>query len=412
MITALAAAVTMAAPPNIVFIVADDLGYGSLGCYGETEIPTPHIDGLAAEGARYTDAYVTAPVCGPSRAGFLSGRYQQRFGFEHNIPGGRGVDPVGFPLNQTNLGEALDSAGYRTGLIGKWHQGSGESHVPNARGFDRFFGFLSGGMPYFPGRRSRLLSDGQSVTETAYSTDAFEREALAFLNQKDDRPFFLFLSFNAVHTPLEATEEDLAVFGHLEGDRRTYAAMQHSMDQAVGSVLATLESQGMEDETLVVFMSDNGGPTAQTTSSNGPLNGGKGQVYEGGVRIPLIVRWPGQVPAGATVSDPVISLDLYPTFLQAAGATTPAELDGRSLLAEPAGERTFCWRMGNKKAIRHGDWKAVHQRRTWELYNLATDLGEQTNLAEEMPEKLMEMLGRYDEWNEANVDAAWIDRES
>jgi arylsulfatase A-like enzyme len=264
--------------PNIVVMLADDLGYAGLGCQGCRDIPTPHIDSLAANGVRFTDGYANHPVCSPSRAGLLSGRYQHRFGFEHNSgPERFAAESFGLPRSETTLAERLKSAGYATGMVGKWHVGFREGLRPHERGFDFHYGFLSGARTYLPGNPDvdPLLRNGQPVTdEKEYLTDAFARESVAFIERSKDKPFFLYLAFNAVHGPMEATREYEARFPTItDPKRRTHAGMVAAMDDAVGRVLETLRRHGLENDTLVFFYSDNGGPTAQTTASNAPLRG-------------------------------------------------------------------------------------------------------------------------------------------
>lgn len=269
--------------PNILLIVADDLGYGDVGAHGCRDIPTPHLDSIAASGVRCTSGYVSAPQCGPTRAGLLTGRYQQRFGHEYNrAPPGGAMD-----LGETTLADRLKAAGYATGLVGKWHLGLDEKHHPLQRGFDEFFGFLGGANPYLPrgpaGVVPRILRGREPVAEKAYLTDAFAREAVAFIDRHRKEPFFLYLAFNAPHGPLQATEKYLKRFETIEDEkRRTYAAMVSAMDDAVGAVLAKLRETGLDERTLIVFISDNGGPTDVNASSNAPFRGVKGEVREGG----------------------------------------------------------------------------------------------------------------------------------
>jgi arylsulfatase B len=406
--------------PNIVLMLADDLGYGELGCQGNREIPTPHIDSLAQTGVRFTNGYVTAPYCSPSRAAILTGRYQTRFGCELNPVGKANLLPdVGLPEREKCMAAYLKDAGYRTALIGKWHLGGVERYHPLTRGFDEFFGFLHEGHFYQPPASARLVSrlraneppydennpllrGREAIEEPEYLTRAFAREACAFIDRAGAQPFFLYLPFNAVHSPMQAEPRDLDRFANIaDPHRRIFAAMLSVLDDAVGSVLRQLDEKRLRQDTIVVFLSDNGGPTAELTSSNQPLRGGKGQLYEGGIRIPFIVRYPGKLDGGRVSDAPVTSLDLLPTFLRAAAAGKPRAnpLDGLDLLAKPR-PRTLYWRYGPNSALRHGNWKLVRQNRPrqsdapWELFDLKQDPTESRNLAPEQPgrARLLEQL--------------------
>ena len=407
--------------PNIVLILADDLGYAELGCQGCKDIPTPNIDSIARNGVRFTQGYVTCPVCAPSRAGLLTGRYQQRFGFEANPgPEEYAAENFGLPLDQPTLAERLKAVGYVTGMVGKWHLGYKPELTPPKRGFDEFFGFLSGAHDYLPGsRRSELRRGMEKVTETEYLTDAFAREAVAFIQKNKHKPFFLYLAFNAVHGPLQATEKYLKrVEGIKNPTRRIFAAMAVAMDNAVGRVLETLRKEGLEENTLIFFLSDNGGPTPQTTSSNAPLRGYKGQVWEGGIRVPFLMQWKGKLPEGKVFEEPVSSLDIVPTVLAAVGIEVkPGDnFDGVNLLPYLRGKKSgrphevLYWRFFEKRAIRMGDWKLVKEagQAHWELYNLAEDISETRNLAEKLPKKVKEMEEAWQEWNAQLQPPKWV----
>jgi len=452
----LASTLSAAAParPNIVFIVADDLGYGELGSYGGRDIPTPHLDAFAAEGVRFTQGYVTAPFCAPSRAALLTGRYQTRFGYEGNPTGAVNADPrIGLPATERTVAARLRDAGYATGLVGKWHLGGTPAFHPQRRGFDEFFGFLHEGHYYVPppwrnvttwlrrtalpdGGKGRwtspdgriiwtthmgnvepdydadnpLLRGSQPVNETANLTDVFTREAVDFIQRHAQQPFFLYLAYNAVHSPLQADDRYLERFRAIPDiQRRIFAAMLSHLDDGVGRVLAALRAAHLEHNTLVVFLADNGGATRELTSSNAPLRGEKGQLFEGGIRVPFIVRWPARYPAGKVVVSPVISLDLTATALTAGGVSVPAEqLDGRDLgpLITPgqATPRTFYWRAGARQALRDGDWKLVRhpgggQAGPWQLFDLATDVSEQNDLAARQPERVAELAAKWETWS-------------
>ncbi len=411
--------------PNIVILLADDLGYADLGVQGCKDIPTPHLDALARGGVRCTSGYVSGPYCSPTRAGLLTGRYQTRFGHEFN-PGGRN----GLPTSETTLADRLRKAGYVTGLVGKWHLGAAPAQHPQKRGFDEFFGFLGGAHPYFPGKGAPIFRGTTVFREMEYLTDAFAREAVSFIDRHREKPFFLYLAFNAVHTPMHATDDRLKKFASIGNSRRrTYAAMTRAMDDAVGAVLDKLRSAGLEKRTLVWFFSDNGGPTMPTTTINGsindPLRGSKRTTLEGGIRVPFLVRWPGRLPAGKVYAEPVIQLDVLPTSLAAAGvAVKPGwKLDGVDLLPYLGGKKegkpheALYWRLGSQMAVRRGDWKLVRYDTTADgrkravtglrLYHLARDVGEKNDLSASEPERVKELQGRWDEWNRGNVAPAW-----
>jgi len=409
--------------PNIIVILADDLGWGELGVQGCRDIPTPNIDSIATGGVRFSDAYVSCPVCAPTRAGLMTGRYQQRFGFETNPGPEAQADPsFGLPLDQVTIAERLKGFGYATGAVGKWHLGYQPQFHPTRRGFDEFFGFLGGANGYLSDKRSGdILRGTEVVEEPEYLTDAFGREAVAFIDKHAAAPFFLYLPFNAVHNPLQATDEYLQRFADIEDSkRRTYAAMTAAMDDNVGKVLEALRAHALQDDTLVVFISDNGGPTPQTTSSNGPLKGFKGQTYEGGIRVPMMARWPGHLPAGQVCDHPVIALDIHPTAVAAAGeAVSPDwKLDGVDLLPFVTGgaagqpHEMLLWRFQQHSAIRQGEWKLVRgpQSQAWELYNLQDDIGEQRDLAPEQPDRAKAMEAAWGAWNAELMDPQWKGR--
>lgn len=414
--------------PNVLVIVGDDMGYADIGVHGCKDIPTPNLDALAKAGVRCTNGYVSGPYCSPTRAGLLTGRYQTRFGHEFN-PGAQPKAP-GLPLTETTLANRLKDAGYVTGLVGKWHLGAVEAQQPPRRGFDEFFGFLGGAHPYFPGQGAPILRGSSPVQEKAYLTDAFGREAVSFLDRHKDHPFFLYLAFNAVHTPMHADDARLKKFANItDTRRRTYAAMMSAMDDAIGAVLEKLRAIKQEENTLVFFISDNGGPTMQGTtingSSNTPLRGSKRTTLEGGVRVPFLVKWPGKVPAGKVYDAPVIQLDIVPTVLAAVGIADKADakLDGVSLLPFLNGTKpgvpheTLYWRFGQQMAIRQGDWKLVRydpvadgakgQGLPAKLYNLATDIGEKNDLSKQHPEKVKSLQVAWDGWNKENIAPLW-----
>ncbi len=435
-VTALAAADRK---PNILFIVGDDMGYADVGFHGCKDIPTPHLDALAAAGVRFTSGYVSGPYCSPTRAGLLTGRYQVRFGHEFNPAAGN----AGLPLTEKTIADRLKAAGYTTGAVGKWHLGSLPAMHPQKRGFDEFFGFLGGAHSFFAS--AGILRGTEQVKEMDYTTDAFGREACAFVERHNGKPWFLYLAFNAVHTPMHATDDRLAKFPNIaDKTRRTYAAMMLAMDDAIGKVRAKLAETGQAEHTLVCFISDNGGPNMPGVTVNGsvnlPLRGSKRTTLEGGVRVPFIVAWPGRVKPGV-FDQPAIQLDLTATALAAAGVKFgvppsggPAEpakagtpnLEGVNLQPFLGGGKTgaphdaLYWRFGQQMAIRAGDFKLVRYDTAADtrsgrgepvsaakLYNLRDDLGETKDLAAAQPDKVKELQAKWDEWNKANVKPLW-----
>lgn len=418
--------VPAASPPNILFIVGDDMGYADVGFNGSKEIPTPNLDALAASGVRFTSGYVSGPYCSPTRAGLLTGRHQSRFGHEFNPAGGHGL-----PLTETTIANRLKAAGYATGLVGKWHLGAAPEMRPPRRGFDEFYGFLGGAHSYV--NVSGVLRGDEQVKELDYTTDSFGREAVAFIERHRAEPWFLYLAFNAVHTPMQATDDRLAKFPNVaEKKRRTYDAMMLAMDEAIGRVRSKLAETGLERNTFVLFISDNGGPTMPGTtvnaSRNDPFRGSKRTTLEGGVRVPFLVSWPGHVKPGV-YDQPVIQLDATATAFAVAGVDVKPEwkLDGVNLLPFLSGEKTgapheaLYWRFGQQMAIRMGDYKLVRYDKNADtltgkgnqgitaakLYNLASDPGEAKDLAAAMPGKTRELQAKWDAWNTGNVKPLW-----
>ncbi len=411
--------------PNIVVLLADDAGYGDFGFQGsanEDLAPlTPHIDSIARGGARFTQAYMAGCVCSPSRAALLTGRYPQRFGHEQNLPVGHSS---GLSLEESTMADRLKGAGLRTALIGKWHLGYPSEYHPNRRGFDWFFGCLQGSRSYFPIEKPTdfrvLQENGRPTPEGGYVTDRLGDGAVQFIEKHREQPFFLLVSFTAPHGPMHAKPEDLESLGHIENlRRRKYAGMVKSLDDNVGKILAALKKAGLTERTLVVFTNDNGGQTS-TGANNSPLRGRKGQLLEGGVRVPWAMRWPDRIPAGLVIDDPVISLDLLPTFLAAAGAPRAEGLDGVDLLPRLTGrvdalpERALMWRKdgtGREIAIRRGRWKLhVADRAESEvpmLYDLETDRGESTDRAAEHPDRVAALAQELAAWEKELVPPRW-----
>jgi arylsulfatase A-like enzyme len=414
--------------PNVLILLADDLGYADVGFQGCKDIPTPHIDSIAKNGVRFTNGYVSGPYCSPTRAGLMTGRYQQRFGHEFNPGAGPNI---GLPLTETTLADRLKQAGYVTGIVGKWHLGAADKFHPQRRGFQESFGFLGGAHAYFAERGKMggaILRGTTPVEENEYLTDAFAREAVAFIDRHQKEPFFLYLAFNAVHTPMQAAEKYLKRFENIsDPQRRTYAAMHSAMDDAIGLVLGKLRESRLEENTLIFFFSDNGGPTMKGTTINGsrndPLRGSKRQTLEGGIRVPFAVQWKGKLPAGRVFDQPMMQLDIVPTVLAAVGAEAKdAKFDGVNLLPYLEGKQataphdTLYWRFGDQMAIRRGDWKLVRygsnatlaaSEMTPKLYNLAKDIGESNDLSAQEPERMKDLQAAWDKWNAELAKPLW-----
>lgn len=419
--------------PNIIVILADDLGYADLSMHGSKDIRTPHIDSLAKNGTRFTSGYVSAPYCSPTRAGLLTGRYQQRFGHEFNPlllkNGGTGA---GLPLDQRTIAQLLRQAGYVTGLIGKWHLGEEDAYHPQSRGFDEFFGFLTGAHSYLEAEdknQGPLLRGKKKAELKGYLTDVLAKEATEFIDRHKAKPFFLYLAFNAVHTPMHAPADAEKEFTKVKDEkRRTYLAMTRKLDDAVGAVLAKLRELNLEEDTLIFFLSDNGGPTtkfAPNGSLNFPLRGSKGDTWEGGIRVPFVVQWKGRLPANKTDGRPVIALDILPTSLAAAKfkGKIDKDLDGVNLLPFIDGTKAdaphaaLFWRFGSQMAIRQGDWVLVRPSlgtkeyenisKTTMLFNLAKDVGQEKDLAAREPERVRTMQAEWDRWNQTLMAPRW-----
>ncbi|WP_208021454.1 sulfatase [Flavicella sediminum] len=410
--------------PNIVFILSDDAGYADFGFQGSKDFKTPNLDALAKSGVKFTQAYVSAAVCGPSRAGLLTGKYQQKFGFEeNNVPGymsasGLLGDEMGLPLDQVTVADYLKKQGYRTAIFGKWHMGNADRFHPTKRGFDEFYGFRGGARSYYEisekseKRRleDRLERGFEDFKESEiYLTDALANETNKFMERNKNNPFFVYLSFNAVHTPMEAREDDLKkVAKHLTGKRRTLAAMTMGLDRACGQVLDKIKELGIEKNTLIVFANDNGGPSDSNKSCNAPLSGTKANHLEGGIRIPFLMSWKGHLKKNKTYNNPISTLDLLPTFVATAGGDIEKieGLDGVNLLPYVTHEikekphTTLYWKKEARGAIRFNDYKLIRfPDRPAELYDLSKDISEVNDLASENPEmvkKLYKMLFNWE----------------
>ncbi len=412
--------------PNIILFFSDDAGYADFGFQGNSKYHTPNLDKLASEGVKFTDGYVTASVCSPSRAGLMTGRYPQRFGHYTNLPGK--PDPNvpdsirGLPLNQITMAELLRQNGYATGIIGKWHLGTEPHFLPYNRGFDEFFGIPGGGSQYFyPKSLKSLACNYKDITKEPlpYLTDAFGNEAVGFIERHKDEPFFLYLSFNAPHTPLQAPDSLIDLFDadFRTGVRKKNAAMTTSLDKNIGKVLRKLDELVLTENTLIVFANDNGGAMPYNASLNDPLRGTKGTFLEGGIRVPFLMKWPKHIDSGTVYNYPVSTLDLLPTFVAVAGGDLPDDRDypGVNLIPYLTGNNkerpheVLFWRNVYRKAVRKGDWKLVitPYGKRW-LFNLSNDIGETTDLFQEHPEIATDLLSELKQWEAKNIEPIWV----
>ncbi len=413
--------------PNVVFVLVDDMGYADAGCLGSTDLRTPHIDRLAREGVRFTDFYANAPVCTPTRAAFITGRYQQRVGLEWAMGftaeqqrrvGERWVpEPdklaLGLPTSAPSIARSLKEAGYGTAAFGKWHLGFRPEYNPLRHGFDEYFGVLLGHTDYYSYRyfdgTYHLYENTQPAQAKGYLTDLISQRAVAYIDRRTQKPFFLYVPYNAVHWPFQVPgrpDQVLTQENKYHGTRRDYGAMLEQIDRGVGQMLQALERQGVADDTLFIFSSDNGG---ERLSNNAPLFNHKTTLWEGGIRVPCLMRWPARLPKGKVTRQPAITMDLTATILAAAGAKPVGggKLDGIDLLPiltgrQPEVERTFCWRVdrtGRKqKAVRHGAWKYMQDDMVEMLFDLDKDISERTDLAYRQPEVLARLKRLLADW--------------
>lgn len=419
--------------PNIIVILTDDQGYADVGFNGSKDIPTPGIDRIASNGVVFSSGYVSYAVCGPSRAGLITGRYQDRFGFSRN-PLLAPKDPtMGLPLSEETMGDLLKKSGYKTGVLGKWHLGMHPTLRPNQRGFDEFYGFLEGGHRYFPedwdlkdeseaktqydGYRTKLVRNNSTVEETEYLTDALSREALNFVKAHQNEPFFLYLAYNAPHAPMQATEKYLSRFPNIQDPKRkTYAAMVSAVDDGVGALLDLLDELEIEENTLVFFLSDNGGPTKDNASDNRPLRGFKSDFFEGGVRVPFALQWKGQLPEGVRYDHPVISLDIFATAAALAKVQPKNELDGVNLIPYLTGEKqepphqALYWRNfdRNRFAIRTPDSKIILEAEADYLFDIQSDLSESKNLIGMDITRKNKLSERIEQWKKLLTDPLFL----
>ena len=432
--------------PNVIVIMTDDLGYQDVGFNGSTDIPTPNIDRIANNGVTFTNGYTSYAVCGPSRAGFITGRYQQRFGFERN-PQYKTDDPnMGLPKEEKTIAEYLKTVGYTSGVIGKWHLGAHISNHPLNRGFDEFYGHLGGGHTYFPENltikdsyftgeyiqipdekdpsktwkgaaeiasyRTWIMKNHEPVKTFKYLTEEFSDAAVDFVERNQEEPFFLFLSYNAPHAPLQASQKYLDRFEHIsDKKRKTYAAMVSAVDDGVGLVLDKLSELGLDENTMVFFLSDNGGPETKNGSNNGILREGKGSIYEGGFRVPFALQYKGTIEPQKKYDYPVSSLDIFGTIADLSKVAISKEkpLDGVNIVPYINGgisgnphQYIYIRKFDNQLySVRDGDLKLIVKTKLnrKELYNLKEDKSESINIASKYPEevnRLQEVLNRWE----------------
>jgi arylsulfatase A-like enzyme len=399
--------------PNVIVIMADDLGYNDLGFQGSKHIMSPNLDKLAAGGTIFTDAHVAASVCSPSRAGFITGRYQQRFGHEANCPS----PEHGMDVNERTMGQAFQGLGYKTTILGKWHLGDSEDRYPNKRGFDYFWGLREGSRDYWwnpkksdkPGNPKAIEENGKQVNFEGYLSDRLGDQAIQYIEQNKANPFFMFLSFTAPHAPLQAKKEDLKLCNN-----DPYAALIYNMDQNIGRVIKSLENCKIRENTMIWFLSDNGGVAKQ--ASNKPLKASKGMKFDGGHRVPFILNWPGHVPSGKVYKGLTSSMDIFPTSFVASGGTlfTDRPLDGVDIMphiigkTDKAPHKTLFWRRLSAAAVRVGEWKLIRVNKVGSaLYNIKDDISESKNLAKEMPEKVEHLEAALKNWEKEMIAPQW-----
>lgn len=411
-----------ASKPNFLIIYVDDTGWGETGVQGCKDIPTPHIDSIAKNGIRFPQGYVAATYCSPSRAGLMTSRYPTRFGHEFNAV----ARHSGLSLEEKTLPSRLKELGYVTCCVGKWHLGGDSSpdYYPTKRGFDEFYGTINNTPFYHPTKfiDSRKSLEFQTHDDDFYTTDAYAERSVDWIERNQKSPWFLYLPFNAQHAPLEAPKKYLDRFPSIaEPKRKIFAAMMSAMDDAVGRVLAKIRDLGQEENTLIFFIADNGGPTQSTTSYNGGLRGYKMTTFEGGPRVPYFVQWKGTLPAGKVYEHPVMNLDVGPTLVAAAGGTFASDkkIDGVDLLPFLTGKNsakpreTMFWRYGEQWAVRHGDYKLVVSKGGSgkpELYDLKNDFSESKDLATAEPDRVAQLQKLYDAWNAEQTPPTAVDQ--
>ena len=423
-------------PPNVIVIISDDQGYADVGFHGSKEIFTPNIDRIANNGVVFSEGYVSYAVCSPSRAGLITGRYQNRFGYTRNILLAPKDSLMGLPLSEQTLPDVLNNVNYNTKAIGKWHLGAHESLVPERRGFDEFFGFIIGGHRYFPedltlndltkarrqmdGYVTRIYDNGKRIDTKKYLTEELSDNAIKFIEDNSDNPFFLYLSYNAPHTPLQATERDLERNKHIEVEkRRTYAAMVSSMDDGIGLILDKLEEKKITDNTIVIFFSDNGGVEWYNFSDNGILRGIKGDFFEGGIRVPFTMQWPKKIKPGITYDKPIIALDVFATVASAASAEKyiKNDIDGVDLLPYLTGDKFglpheyLYWQNPDKDidVVRDERYKYLRIKNDEYIFDLKKDISEETNIINSSKPIYDRLKSQFKEWEKGMIDPVFMD---
>ena len=422
--------------PNVIVIISDDQGYADVGFHGSKEIFTPNIDRIANNGVIFSEGYVSYAVCSPSRAGLITGRYQNRFGYTRNILLAPKDSTMGLPLTEQTLSDVLGKVNYKTKAIGKWHLGAHESLVPERRGFDEFFGFIIGGHRYFPedltindltearrqmdGYITRIYDNGNRIDTKKYLTEELSDNAVKFIEDNSDNPFFLYLSYNAPHTPLQATKKDLERNMHIEVEkRRTYAAMVSSMDDGIGLILDKLEEKKISDNTIVIFFSDNGGVEWYNFSDNGVLRGIKGDFYEGGIRVPFAMQWPKKIKPGITYDKPIIALDVFATVASAASAEKyiKNDIDGVDLLPYLTEENSglpheyLYWQNRDKDidVVRDERYKYLRIKNDEYIFDLKNDISEETNIINSSKPIYNRLKSKFKEWEKDMIDPVFLD---
>ena len=423
-------------PPNIIVIISDDQGYADSGFHGSKEIFTPNIDRIANNGVVFSQGYVSFAVCSPSRAGLITGRYQNRFGYTRNILLAPKDSTMGLPLGEQTLPEVLKKGGYKTKAIGKWHLGAHDLLIPENRGFDEFYGFLIGGHRYFPddltlndltearkqmdGYITKIYDNGNRINTSRYLTDELSINAVKFIEDNSNNPFFLYLSYNAPHTPLQAKEEDLLRNMHIKGEkRRIYASMDTSMDDGIGLVLDKLEQMNIIDNTIVIFFSDNGGVEWYNHSDNGELRGIKGDFFEGGIRVPFVMQWPKIIPKGIVYDKPIIALDVFATSIAVANVEnhTINEIDGVNLIPYIIGENNnyphkyLYWQNRDKEidVIRDDRYKYLRIKNKEFIFDLSNDISEKNNLINSSKQIYDNLKFKFKEWEKDMIDPIFLD---
>ena len=423
-------------PPNVIVIISDDQGYADVGFHGSNEIFTPNIDRIAKNGVVFSEGYVSYAVCSPSRAGLITGRYQNRFGYSRNILLAPNDSLMGLPLSEQTLPDVLNNVDYKTKAIGKWHLGAHKSLVPEKRGFDEFFGFLIGGHRYFPedltlndltearrqmdGYITKIYDNGKRINTKKYLTEELSDNAVKFIEDNSDNPFFLYLSYNAPHTPLQATTKDLERNKHIDIEKRqTYAAMVSSMDDGIGLILDKLEQKNIFENTIVFFFSDNGGVEWYNFSDNGPLRGIKGDFFEGGIRVPFTMQWPNKIKPGTIYDKPIIALDIFATVASAAKAEKyiKNEIDGVNLIPYLSGNKSglpheyLYWKNPDKDidVIRDDRYKYLRIKNDEYIFDLKNDISEESNIIDLSKPIYDRLKSQFKLWEKDMLDPVFMD---